>query len=395
MKHLRILSLAALLALGGPAASATYYTSLGCNADCQRVIAEAQALEGQGKFQEALEKYRAAQKAEPQSSLPISMESSLVQRLSANVAADKTAQRRDAARGLANRALALKADDPIARETLRLLDDDGPSPLHVPTPEAYALMHEAEAQFAQRRYPEALAKYEAAMKVDPKYSGAWVGAADSYFMQKDWAHAEALFRRAVEIEPHNSQAWRYLADTYFNQGKFDAAETALFSAIVADPSQQPNWIKLASVRQQQGLPLKQLGLKRGAHVVAKEDGTYTVSMDEPADKKVDTPDFGVRLMLGAVEANKRQAKKGETPYEIELEAWRGALQVADELKTNTGKELSDPALRQMQALARAGQLEPAILILMFRQSYRPALDAWVAAHPGGVKAFIDRFGLRP
>jgi hypothetical protein len=149
------------------------------------------------------------------------------------------------------------------------------------------------------------------------------------------------------------------------------------------------------MRSQQGLPLKQLGLKRGVRVVAKDDGTYAVNIDEPSDKKTDTPDFGVRLMLGATEANMRKANKGATPYEIELEAWRTALKVADELKSNTGKDLSDPALRQMQALARDGQLEPAILLLMFRQAYRPALDAWLAAQPGGVKEFIDRYGLRP
>jgi hypothetical protein len=100
-------------------------------------------------------------------------------------------------------------------------------------------------------------------------------------------------------------------------------------------------------------------------------------------------------MLGANEANMRKANKGAAPYEIELEGWRTAMKVADELKANTGKDLSDPALRQMQALARDGQLEPAILILMFRQAYRPALDAWVATHPGGIKEFIDRYGLRP
>jgi tetratricopeptide (TPR) repeat protein len=395
MTHLRTLALAVLLALGGSAASAGDYTSLGCNDACQRMLVEAQALEGQGKYQEALEKYRTAQKAEPQASLPFSMEAGLVEKLSANLAADKAAQWRAAARGLANRALALAPDDPIARETLRRLDDDGPSPLHVANREAAALMAEAEAQFSQRHFREALEKYEAAMKADPQYSGAWVGAADCYFMQKDWPHAETLFRRATAIEPHNSQAWRYLADTLFNQGQFNAAEAALMSAIVADPSQQPNWIKLASMRAQQGLPLKQLGFQRGVRVVAKNEGKYEVNIDEPADKKTDTPDFAVRLMLGAVEANMRKANKGATPYEIELAAWRDAMKVADELKTNTGKDLGDPALRQIQALARAGQLEPAILILMFRQSYRPALDAWVAAHPGGVKEFIDRFGLRP
>jgi tetratricopeptide (TPR) repeat protein len=395
MTHLRTLTLAVLLALGSPAAFATEYASLGCSDACQRTLVEAQALEGQGKYQEALEKYRAAQKAEPQASLPLSMEGGLIYRLSDRVAPDKATQWRAAARSLSNRALALKPDDPIARETLRMLDDDGPSPLHAPNREAAALMDQAEAQFSQRHFREALEKYEAAMKAAPQYAGAWIGAADCYFMQKDWPQAEALFRRAAAIEPRNSQAWRYLADTLFNQGKFDAAEAALLSAIVADPSQHPNWIKLASIRAQQGLPLKQLGLKRGVQVVAKVDGTYTVNIDEPADKKTDTPDVGVRLMLGAVEVNTRTKNKAASAYEIELTAWREAMKVADELKANTGKDLSDPALRQIQAMARDGQLEPAILLLMFRQSYRPALDAWVAAHPRGVKEFIDRYGLRP
>jgi hypothetical protein len=100
-------------------------------------------------------------------------------------------------------------------------------------------------------------------------------------------------------------------------------------------------------------------------------------------------------MLGIGEVNMRQANKSATPYEIELEAWRGAMKVADELKASTGKGLSDPALLQIQALARDGQLEPAILLLMFRQSYRPALDAWLAAHPRGAREFIDRYGLSP
>jgi tetratricopeptide (TPR) repeat protein len=398
MTSFRTLTLAALLALGSTAACASAAAptaATSCGATCQRMIQEALAFEGQGKYQQALEAYRAAQKAEPQASLPLSMEAGLVQRLSAQLVPDKARQWRDAARGLANHALALVPDDPIARETLRLLDDDAPSPLHVANREAAARMAEAESQFAQHRLREALEKYEAAMKADPQFSGAWVGAADCYFLQKDWAHAETLFRQATGIEPRNSQAWRYLADTLFNQGKFAAAETALISAIAADPSQQPNWIKLASMRAQQGLPLKQLGLKRGVRVVAKDDGKYEVNIDEPADKKTDTPDFGVRLMLGATEANMRKANKGATPYEIELEAWRTAMKVADELKDNTGKELSDPALLQIQALARDGQLEPAILLLMFRQAYRPALDAWLAAHPGGVKEFIDRYGLRP
>ena len=57
--------------------------------------------------------------------------------------------------------------------------------------------------------------------------------------------------------------------------------------------------------------------------------------------------------------------------------------------------MSDPALLAMQGLARDGQLEPAIFVLLYKESYRPEYERWLAAHPGGVKAFIDRYGLRP
>jgi hypothetical protein len=143
------------------------------------------------------------------------------------------------------------------------------------------------------------------------------------------------------------------------------------------------------------MPLKALALRRGVSVVANADGKFTLNVDKPADEKVDTPDFAFRLMLGAGEANMRKADKKASPYDIELASWRDAMKVADEMKASTGKELADPAFRQIQAIARDGQLEAAILILMFRQSYRPALDAWLAANPGGVKVFIDRYGLRP
>jgi tetratricopeptide (TPR) repeat protein len=390
MTSFRFLPLAVLLAFGSPAVSAAVM----CGEPCHGLIQEGEALGAQGKYKEAQEKYRAAQKADPRASMPISMEANLLLALSERVP-EKTAQWRDAARALANQALALAQDDPIAHEVLRTLDDDGPSPLHAPNPEAAKFMAEAESQFGQRHFPEALAKYEAAMKADPQYSGAWLGAADCHFAQHDWAQAETLFRRATEIEPRNSQAWRYLADTLYNLGRFEAAESALLSAIVADPSQRPNWIKLASIREQQHMPLKALALRRGVSVVANADGKFTLNVDKPADEKVDTPDFAFRLMLGAGEANMRKADKKASPYDIELASWRDAMKVADEMKASTGKELADPAFRQIQAIARDGQLEAAILILMFRQSYRPALDAWLAANPGGVKVFIDRYGLRP
>lgn len=195
--------------------------------------------------------------------MPVSSTASVLFGLSQRVKPEQAGDLSKAARATADKALAIDGADPLAQEILRMLEDDGPSPLHRLKPEAVALANEAESLFARRRFPEALARYDAVMRLDPQYSPAWVGACDCHYLQKDWARVE-------------------------DKGK-----------------------------------------------------------------------------------GRRSA------WDIELDAWRTALKVADELRESTGKPLSDPAL------------------LQFGQAYRPALDAWTAAHPGFVRTFIERYGIQP
>jgi len=392
MTSLRILSLSVLLALGAPAAGA----ATTCEDACKRLVGEAHALSSQGKHREALAKYEEASKAAPQSSIPHALAAGMMFSLAEDAAPEQRGPLRDQARKFAGGALRLAPDDPVALEVVRLLDQDAPSPLRRANPEASRLMAEAEAHFAKRDFKAALPKYEAAMRVDPAYSGAWVGAGDCYFLQQDWARAETLFRRAVEIEPRNAQAWRFLADTYMRQGKVRETEAALLSSIAANPGQAQGWRQLADIRAAMRMPLAPLALRRGVRAVRGSDGKYTLEVDE-ADLQAGTPDAAFRVSLGLGEVQARQNDTaGATPsFEIELAAWRTALKIADELKARDGKRLVDPALLRMQGFARDGQLEPAILLLLYRESYRPALEAWIAAHPGGVKTFIDRYGVRP
>lgn len=393
MTSIRVLLLPALLAFFTTAAAA----AVQCGEPCHTLVRDAHVLEGQGKYQEALDKYKAAEQADPNASLPVSLQAGLMLKLSSAAPNDKAAQVRQTARALAERATMLAADDPIAHEVLRMLDDDGVSPLHTPNARAATLLAEGSALFAQRKPKEALLKYEAAMEADPKASGAWVGAADCHFMQGDWARAETLFRRATEIEPKNAQAWRFLSDALLAQGQRAPAEAALYASIAADPSQRPSWGKLARLRAAAGLPLKALAFRRGVRVARDAEGKFTINADKSTAESANTPDYAIRLALAMVEVNLRQADtaKARSPYEIELEAWRSALKIMDEASAAGGEGVSDPALLQTRALARDGQLEAAILLLMFRQPYRPALEAWLAANPGGVKLFIDRYGLQP
>ncbi len=366
-----------------------------CNAACTALMQQGQLAHSQGKLQEALAKYLAAHQAAPAASVPVSAASqAYLAAAGANPA--KAGQLRAEARRLAKAALGLAADDPVAQETLRMLESDAPSPLYVPNAPAARAIAAAEQLFVQRRYAEALPRFEEAMRLDPKASYAWIGAGDCWYMQKDWDKAAALFRRAVEIEPRNAQGWRFLADTLEAQGKGAEAERALLDGIAADPGQLPTWGKLAALRRNTALPLKSLHLRRGVRVEVGADGKSTLNVDGDLQKTAGAADNAMRLALGVAEANARADKnKTYSPYEIELQAWRAALKVMDETAAAGQAPVSDPALAQMIAFGKDGQLEPAILLLAYRESYRPALEAWLQADPDGVRRFVDRYGMQP
>jgi len=366
-----------------------------CSGACASLLAEGRALTVQGRLPDALAKYQAAAAAAPKASAPLSAAAHMFLSAADPAKPEQAAALRKQADGLARGALKLQPDDPLAQEVLRVLLDATPSPLRRPNEAAAAVQAEAEVRFARHDYAGARAYYEKMMQLDPQYSYAWVGAGDCWYMQHEWTKAEAMFRRATDIEPRNGQAWRFLSDALVEQGRLADGEAALVSGIAADPAQLPSWNKLAGLRARAGRPLTALAVRRGG-VTIGADGKATVSLDADLQKTSGTPDSAVRLALAVAEASARTAKDAPTrsPFDIELQAWQLALQVAGDA-TAAGKKLSDPALLVMQALQRDGQLEPAIFVLLYKEAYRPDYERWLAAHPDGVRTFIDRYGLRP
>lgn len=382
----------------------TAYAAVRGNEASQALVNEGNVLLAKRQFREAADKYLEASKKDPTASVPMSSVAYAL--FSASLAADgdRSAKLRQQSEAAARQALVLGPNDPLAQEVLRILLDDKPPPLHVPTQAVWKLMGEGEVFFQSQKYPEALEKYEQAAQLDPLYSEAWVFAGDCFYVQKNWPEAELRFRKAAEIEPLHGQAWRYLADALAAQGKRADAENALINAIAAQPSQLPNWEKLAHSRAAVGVEMKPL------HLVPKvqtspdpKTGKLTITLDSEylsdAGKSDLTVDTGVWLAYAAAKSTMKLASaKGETalsPFQIEVDAWRSSLKVAAELEGNSGKQLRDPALVSMQMLEEKNQLEPAILLLLYKESYRPELEAWKTAHPNGVKTFIDAYSLRP
>ena len=357
----------------------------------------------QRKPVEAIRSYEAAMKADATSSVPLSKLANALYFLSIlQTDAAKKSEWRAQSETFAQRALKLAPRDPIAQEVLRMLSEEKPAPLHEPTEQASNLKHEGEQLFVAGKLDEAREKYMQAAQADPLYSTAWIYAGDCYFAQKKWAEAEELFRKGVTIEPLHSQGWRFLSDALAYQGKRAAAEEALLNGIAAQPSQMPNWGKLAHLRAANGTLLQPLGLvRKTSALLDPATGKGTVRLDpafsDPAEQK--KPDGAVWLMVGVSEANirlkDRQEKTTTTPFAMELAVWKAAMNVADEIAANGGGALTDPGLIAMHTLAKADQLEAGLLILRYKESYRPEFEAWKKAHPNGIRKFVDTWGLQP
>jgi Tfp pilus assembly protein PilF len=393
----KLLAVWMMLALAG-----TAHAAVMPNAAAEALVKEANVLAAQNKYQEAINKYSEAMKADPSSSTPLSHIAHVLLMVSLKNTPENAAKLKQQAEGAARQALKLEPDDPLAQEVLRTLLDDKPAPLHVPTEAAWKLAQEGEVLFQSQKPDEARAKYEQAAQLDPLYSSAWVYAGDCYYTQKNWPEAEARFRKATEIEPLNSQAWRFLSDALAQQGKRPAAEAALLSGIAAQPSQQPNWDKLAALRGAAGFPLTSLHLvRKGSGRVDSDTGKPVVNLDPSLNGAAaqKSPDGALWLMVGMTQANlllkNREAKGADKPFAIELAAWEGAMKVADEIAGNGGGEVADPALKTMRMLAKAGQLETALLLLQYKESWRPEFEAWKKENPNGIRKFIDTYGLRP
>jgi len=372
------------------------------NEAAQPLVQEGSVLAAQGKYQEALNKFSAAAKADPTASTPLSRIAHLLWSASISASGDNAAKLRQQAEGAARQALTLEPQDPLAQEVLRGLSDDRVASLRQPSADTLKLVQEGEVLFEGRKLDEARAKYQQAAKMDPQYSPALIFIGDIYYVQENMPEAEAWFRKAAELEPLNGQAWRFLSDALAKQGKHAAAEAALLSGIAAQPSQRPNWDKLAALRAANGYPLTSLQMKRKASAVMDpETGKFTINLDRafsgPADQK--GIDGAVWLMLAATESNlrgkNRADKVADKPFAIELASWEGAMKVADELAAKGNPEVTDPNLKTMRMLAKAGQLETALMLLQYKESWRPEFEAWKREHPDGIRKFVDAYGLRP
>ncbi len=374
------------------------------NEKCQALVQEGMNLLRQNKFNEALAKFQKAEQVDPYASAPLSGRALALYSASQVTFPENVQKYRQDAEGQARAALERNSTDLVAQEVLRLLTDGPDKERHIPNEQARAALDAGENLYHKKQFDAALDEYNKAFQLDPAYAEALVYAGDCKIAQGKHAEAEGYFRRAIAVDPLYERGWRFLADALLKQNKIEPFREALVGAISARPTYKAAWDNLSDWGKASGSPLKTFRIKPMAKAVVDEKTKKsTVIIDQGflagEDKNAPSPDLGVWVMYGLVQASKDlPPKKGEkikSAFETELETWDKALKVGQELETNTKRKLRDPALIQMNAFATSGDLKAAIFLFMYKEAFRPDFEAWKKENSGAIKAFIEKYSLRP
>lgn len=379
-------------------ASANGAASVLPNAAGAALIEEGFVADNKGLYKQAMEKFKAAALADPQASLPVSVIAQFYFRLGERKQADAP-QLRQQARVQAERALAIESGDRLAHEVLRALDELTPPALHSANAAAATLVEQANLYFDQGKFADAAKKYEAAAQADPLLSTAWTNAGDCYLNLRDFPQAEQRFRQGAALEAINSYAWQALADVLVRQWRPQEAFDAMLSAVAAQPGDGANWDKLAEVAAHQAIVLKSLRwIPKASAAPDPAGGKFKIHYTVDAG----LADVGFWGVIAGFDGLRLQ-NKGEPalinarpPFKRALAIWGGALRTPSQRALiNLRTTPSDQTWLTLQTLQDANQLEPALLLLAFKESYRSELEAWTKANPDGVKNFIKTYGLRP
>jgi predicted aspartyl protease len=126
--------------------------------------------------------------------------------------------------------------------------------------------------FAERKIPEAAAKYQAVVKADPKVIPAQVGLLRCYLMMQKVDEAQAAATSAVAILPAAPQVLTTAADVQFRAGKLPEAERLYSKAIALYANDPEPYIGLSRVFKAESLYRRAYENLKRAHEVAPDNG---------------------------------------------------------------------------------------------------------------------------
>jgi tetratricopeptide (TPR) repeat protein len=80
--------------------------------------------------------------------------------------------------------------------------------------------------FGEGKLDEAIAEYQKALELDPKFADALHGLAQAYYAKNDFDNSIAMAQKILELDPDDILAWTTISRSYQRQGMVPEAESA-------------------------------------------------------------------------------------------------------------------------------------------------------------------------
>jgi tetratricopeptide (TPR) repeat protein len=374
----------------------------------QDVSTRANALYRDGKRIDALPLYEELAKAHPdemiyQERLADCLSAASTQTTDAATVKALRLRERDAAKR------AIELGDPV--EYLKImanLDPDAPIGIAPESPGA-KLLQEGEKAFGAGDFATAMAKYVAAVEVDPNLYQAALFAGDTAYTQHDLPTAAKWFARAIKIDPNRETAYRYWGDAIMRYGSDpDAAKGKFIDAVVAEPYNNMAWQgikKWAQYEKAVILPPK-IDRPAGPQVDPKNPKNINITINPGSLDEKKNPGAPAWMMYPLCRAGfhgDRFAKEfpAEKDYRHSLKEESDCLgsvaTVLSELKVKPGK--LDESLRNLVDLKSAGMIECFVLINAADEGIVKDYDEYRSSHRALLHDYIARFvvhgGINP
>lgn len=314
----------------------------------------------------------------------------------------KEAEARKAAR-LRARALMLKAqelgfNDPLLRSVLESIPPGGgPDVVFSQNAQADAAMRDAEAAFVQGKFDEAIASYQAALRLEPRLYDAALFTGDMYTRKNEFDKAAEWYAKAVQIDPDRETAYRYSATPLMRQRRYDEAKARYIEAVIAEPYNRLTWVGLGQWARAADVELGHPNVEIPTGFSA-EGGKMTINLDPKLAMKDDgTAAWIAYGLTRSLWHSQKFAKEfpAEKAYRHtlreEAEALRAVVTSAKEQQKGGKVKTLDANLARLVRLHDEGLLEAYVLLARPDQGIAQDYAAYRKANRDKLRRYLVEY----
>ncbi len=269
---------------------------------------------------------------------------------------------------------------------------------------AQSAFDEALQPFVSRDYKTAVAAYEKAATLDPKWYEAALYTGNTYYAMKDFEKAGIWFAKAIAIDPNRETAYRYWADGLALSGKEKEAIDKYLDAIIAEPYSSAAWRGLSQYAQRSGIKLAHPKIDIPVNFSSSGKGETNITLGiggKDDDGSFAWTMYGISRAVWQTDKDGKLSKEfskaypNEKVYRHSLAEEMDALHmVLTTLKASKEAKKAAPALVSLKKLNDEGLLESYVLFVRADAGIKQDYPAYRQNNRDKLKRYLTDYVMK-